>query len=392
MSYPYGQPPQQGQWGPPAPQPQQGGWQQPPAPQGPPPGWGAPQPGGWGQQPPAQPQWGQAPQQPAPEPPAPVQGSLADFFTQPSTGGGAALKFPQNGSAHFGIVNRQITDADTEQQTGIGANANVGQTFKDGRPKLVLKVPLNVAASNDHTDGKARLYANPGVRDQLVAAVAASGAPIITHPTGVQYYLPEPGSGIYIQKTGTRPTGAGMNPANVFAVQYFRPEQARQLAQQYGIEYPTVAELAQTADPAPAAQAEAPQQPAAPQQFPATPTGQFPAAPAAQAGPPPSAADVAPPVPGQPGNPAQWNQQPPAPPFPQWGSVDNQPAPQQAAPQQLPGVGSPPPPVDWGNGQNGGQQAPQGFVPQASAPAGPPPPLTPENQQLMASLTGRAQQ
>jgi hypothetical protein len=376
MSYPYGPPPQQPGWGQPQ-QPQQGGWQQPPAPQQPG-GWGPPAPGGWQQPQPTQPQWGAPPPQQAPEAPAPVQGSLADYFAQPSTGGGAALKFPQNGSAHFGIVNRMITDADTEQQTGIGANANVGQTFKDGRPKLVLKVPLNVRPSQDHTDGKARLYANPGVRDQLVAAVAASGAPIITHPSGVQYYLPEPGSGIYIQKTGTRPTGAGMNPANVFTVQYFRPEQARQLAQQQGVEYPTVAELAQTADSAPAEQAP-----------PATPPG-----------PPPSTADFAPPTPGQPGNPAQWSQQPaatqqfPQAPgqFPAWGAVDGQQGAPQAPPsapqQQGPGA---PPPVDWATQ---GQQQPGGggFIPQATPPADLAPGLTPENQQLLAGLTGRSQQ
>ena len=368
MSYPYGPPPQQG-WGPPPQQPQPGGWGAPPP----------PQQNGWGQ-PPAQ-QWGAPPQQ-APELPDPVQGSLADFFSQPSTGGGAALKFPQNGSAHFGIVNRQITDADTEQQTGIGANANVGQTFKDGRPKLVLKVPLNVAPSQDHTDGKARLYANPGVRDQLVAAVAASGAPIITHPSGVQYYLPEPGSGIYIQKTGTRPTGPGMNAANVFTVQYFRPEQARQLAAQYGIEYPSVAELASTGEQPRTSQPDADAGSQATGQFSAPPQQFAPAAAQPPAGPPPSAADFAPPTPGQPGNPAQWNQAPGRPQAP----AQNGPP----APQQLPGVGGPPPPVDWGNGQ----QQPQGggYIPEPSAPTSPPPGMTPETLARMAELTGRAQQ
>jgi hypothetical protein len=386
MSYPYGPPPQQQGWGPAPQQPQQGGWQQPPAPQQPG-GWGPPQPGGWQQPQPTQPQWGAPPQQQAPEAPAPapIPGTLADFYSQPSTGGGQALKFnkgDKKGPGYFGVVTRAIRDSDTQQQTGLGENKDKPQFFRDGRPKMVLKIPLNIARTADFQDGKAQWWCGPSQRDQLVAAIAASGAPVVTHPSGVQYYMPEPGSGIYVEKTGTRPSGAGLNDSNVFDVRYFRPEQARQIAAQQGVEYPTVAELAQTADAAPAEQA-----PSAPA---ATPPG-----------PPPSRADFAPPTPGQPGNPAQWSQQP-APgqfpaqapgQFPAWGAVDGQQgAPQGPPPQapQQPGPGAPPP-VDWATQ---GQQPPNGggYIPQATPPTDLAPGLTLENQQLMASMTGRGQQ
>jgi hypothetical protein len=206
----------------------------------------------------------------------------------------------------------------------------------------------------------------------------------------VQYYLPEPGSGIYIQKTGTRPSGNGHERRQRVHGAVLPARAGPADRAQQGIEYPTVAELARPTHCLHPAE-HLPGHSAAGGLSPATPPG-----------PPPSTADFAPPTPGQPGNPAQWSQQPAAQQFPQapgqfpaWGAVDGQqgapqgPPPQAPPQQQGPGA---PPPVDWATQ---GQQQPQnggGFIPQATPPADLAPGLTPENQQLLAGLTGRAQQ
>lgn len=162
------------------------------------PQYGAPQ--GYGQpqfQPPAQPL---------------VQGSIDDYFAQPSTGGGAALKFPQVGVSHIGIVARPVTNADIQQQTQPGT----GQPafYKDGRAKFVMKVPLKVNPQPGHEDGQAQLYVAGGMRDELVRAMAEAGA-----PEGP----PEAGAIIQITCTGTRPSGPGMNPAKTWQIRYTRP-------------------------------------------------------------------------------------------------------------------------------------------------------------------------
>lgn len=152
-----------------------------------------------------------------------AQGSLDDYFAQPSTGGGAALKFPQVGVSHVGIVARPITNADVQQQTQPGT----GQPafYKDGRPKFVMKVPLRVQPQPGHEDGQAQLYVAGAMRDELVRAMAEAGA-----PEGP----PEVGAAIQITCTGTRPSGAGMNPAKTYQIRYTRPGDAPQVAPQAG--------------------------------------------------------------------------------------------------------------------------------------------------------------
>src|SRR5688500_3625813 len=169
------------------------------------------------------PQYG-APQgypQPQFQPPAQplAQGSLDDYFSQPSTGGGAALKFPQVGVSHVGIVSRPITNADVQQQTQPGT----GQPafYKDGRPKFVMKVPLKVNPQPGHEDGQAQLYVAGAMRDELVRAMAEAGA-----PEGP----PEVGAVLQITCTGTRPSGPGMNPAKTYQIRYTRPGEQPQMA------------------------------------------------------------------------------------------------------------------------------------------------------------------
>lgn len=187
---------------------------------------GQPQFPGQAQQYPAQPQQGgyapvgvpqgyghQLPPQAAPVTP-PASGSLDDFFSQPSVGGGPALKFEVN-TTHVGLVARPVTNADIRQQTIPGSNAPA--TYRDGRPKWVMVVPLVVQQSPAYPEGQAQWYVAGGARDELVRAMAEAGA-----PAGP----PEAGALISITCTGTRSSGPGMNPAKVYKIVYQRPEGA----------------------------------------------------------------------------------------------------------------------------------------------------------------------
>lgn len=274
MTYPQqpGFPPVPGTAAPTPPAP--GGYPQPPAPQYMPQGFPAQQP--YYPQPP---QYG-APQQPAPQLAA---GSLDAFFSQPSSGGGAALKFEVN-TAHVGVVSRPLTHGDVQQQTNPGN----GQPsyYKDGRPKFVMKVPLKVAVSQAHSDGQAQWFVAGAARDELLRAQLEAGA-----PEGP----PEAGAVIYVQCTGTRPSGPGMNPAKTYAVRYWRPgnPEGLQFAAQCGIDMSGVTTGPAAENPAPAPvtqgpQAPAPQAPQGPPAPPAAPIAQAPApqppAPAANSG------------------------------------------------------------------------------------------------------------
>lgn len=229
--------------------------------------------------PPQQP--GYPPQFPAPQqfgqfapgyPPAPAalppqqlaQGSIDDFYNQPSTGGGKSLSFPagQFGTRYVGVVARAITSGDIQQQTNT---KGVPQTFKDGRPKFEMKVPLQLQPSQTYPDGLAQWYVKGQARDELVRAMAEANA-----PAGP----PEAGAVIDITYVADRAAGAGMNPAKQFHVVYTRP-------------------TGETSSPAPAAPqpaaqpvqyAQPPQAPVA-QQYAPQPPAQAPAQPAPPAAP-----------------------------------------------------------------------------------------------------------
>jgi hypothetical protein len=169
-----------------------------------------------------------APQQPAGYPapayggyPAPVQqqaplaqGTLDDFYNQPSSGGGPSLKFEQIGTRYIGIVTRPLGPGDVQQQTDTQGRP---LTFRDGSPKWVMKVPLQMQPSAQYPDGLAQWYVKGGARDELTRAMAAANA-----PAGP----PEQGAIIDITFVSTRNSGAGMNPAKVFQVVYTRPQDA----------------------------------------------------------------------------------------------------------------------------------------------------------------------
>lgn len=245
-----------------------------------------------------------APAQYAPQPQAPAQplaaGTIDDYYSQPSTGGGAGLKFSENnqpiiGQSYVFQVARPIGNGDVQQQTN---NQGVPQTFRDGRPKFVMIVPVQLLEpSPNHPDGLAKWYVKGGTRDELARAMAEAGA-----PEGP----PENGAVIRVTLTGTRSAGAGNNPAHVFAIQYVRPQGA------------------------------APVQPAV---APAQPAPEVAAAPALAAQAPVQAMPPAPPQYAAPAPaPVQQYAQPVAP--PQYQQAPAAPAPQvqQAAPQPPAGL------------------------------------------------------
>ena len=207
-----------------------------------------------------------APGYPAPTPAAPAvqlaQGSIDDFYNQPSSGGGAALKFEAIGQTYTGIVTRPITSADIQQQTDTLGRP---QTFRDGRPKFVMKVPLQLQPTPDRPDGLAQWYVKGQARAELVRAMAEAGA-----PAGA----PEPGAIIQVTYVSQRASGPGMNPAKQFHVVYTRPD-------------------GQTSSPAPAVQAPVAQ----PQQFQGVDRAAIAAAQAAQAAAVPQQAPAQPAAP-----------------------------------------------------------------------------------------------
>lgn len=189
-------------------------------------------PQGYAPQAPAQPQYpAYPPQQPQQQyagyPPAPPQGyapapppqplatgTIDDFYNQPSSGGGAALKFPAIGTRYVGIVTRPIGSGDVIQQTNT---QGVPQFYKDGRPKFVMKVPLQMQPTAEHPDGLAQWYVKGAARDELVRAMAEAHA-----PEGP----PEAGAVLDITFSSTRSAGVGMNDAKLFTVRYTRPQGA----------------------------------------------------------------------------------------------------------------------------------------------------------------------
>lgn len=250
---------------------------------------------------PQAPGYPQAPQgQQIPAGPPLATGTLDGYFSQPSSGGGAALKFTAPtpspapgypdipGTTHVGVVARPITNADIQQQTQPGSG--LPATYRDGRPKFVMKVPLQVQPGPEHPDGLAQWYVAGGARDELVRAMSAAGA-----PEGP----PEAGAVISVTCTGTRASGAGMNPAKTYAVTYQRPAGVSAgpgVQQQADVHPPAsapqplapMATLPPQGPPVAQYQAPAPQPPPPVAQFqPPAPVPQPPAAPVAPAAIPP---------------------------------------------------------------------------------------------------------
>lgn len=223
-------------------------YQQPPMPQYPPqPQQGYPAPA-YPQQPtyappapqyPPQQSYPQAYAQPQYAPPAPPAqplptGTLDGYWQQPSSSGGPSFKFmdanrqPQIGKSYAGFVARPVTDADVRPQTDQAGNV---QTYRDGRPKFVMVVPMQVQPSQEFPEGQAGWWVKGQARDELARAMAEAGA-----PAGA----PEAGAFIQVTLVGIRQI-PNRNPAYQYRVDYQRPQGAGQTPQQAPAQQPVQA-------------------------------------------------------------------------------------------------------------------------------------------------------
>ena len=159
----------------------------------------------------------------APPPPPLPTGSLDDFYQQPSTGGGPSWKFrdanaqPMIGKEYLGIVARPVTDADIRAQTD---NSGRPMTYRDGRQKFVMVVPMQMQPSAEFPDGQAGWWVKGQARDELARAMAEAGAPVGP---------PEAGAGIWCKLVSIRPV-PNMSPAYQYQIRYARPNGAAPVA------------------------------------------------------------------------------------------------------------------------------------------------------------------
>lgn len=176
--------------------------------------------------PPAQP-FQQPFQPPAQQPQAPAQplaqGTLDDFYNQPTTGGGPSISWKDKpiGTTYVGVVARDVTQGDVQQQ--VNFQSKQPEFYRDGRPKFVLKVPLKQLMVLDLNTGQAfpapefaenggegSFYVRGQARDELARAQAeanVSGAP-------------KAGDVIQVSLVQRKPSGQGMNPSNVVQIRY----------------------------------------------------------------------------------------------------------------------------------------------------------------------------
>lgn len=199
--------------------------------------------------------------------PPPVQATIDDFYRQPTTGGGKALSFSDVGTTYTGTVARDITAGDIQQQTDTQGRP---LSFRNGQPKLVMKVPLHVTPDASYPDGVATWYVKGQAREELVQAMTEAGA-----PAGP----PEAGATVTVTYIGQRANGGGLNPTKLFQVRYQRSVTAIRATQ----EHPPVPAPAAPVASAPPAAAGAPAA-VAPVSAASTSTAAAPAAPAAPAG------------------------------------------------------------------------------------------------------------
>lgn len=283
---------------------------------------------------------GYPPQAPMGQPAQPsvplAQGSLSDFYNQPSSGGGPSLSWTDKntqapkpiGTSYTGVVARDVTSADVQQQTDFRTQQPL--FYRDGRPKFAMKVPLKLNPSQEFPEGEASWFVKGQAKDELQRAMSAAGAD----------GAPKAGAVITVTLVQRRPSGQGMNPANIVQVTY-QPAQGGQAS----TEAPSPVAVPQSA---PAEHQVAPQMGQPAPQYVQQPTQQ----PAQQYAP---------------------QGQPVAQGYPQQGQAPVQ----QYAPQQVPQQAAP---------AQQGQAPAQG---QAGQPLALPQNMTPEQQALFAQITGQ---
>lgn len=229
----------------------------------------APQPQQFAQPVPQQQQYAPAPPQAYAQPPMqqyapqaqtpPAQpladGSIDAFYAQPIVGGGPGIswKGKPDGYTVQGIVPRDVVHADVTQEVGAPntREAGVPQFYRDGRPKFVMAVPLQVPVSQEFPEGEAKLYVRGQLRDELTRAMGEAGV----------QGAPAAGAVITVTLVQRKP-GRGTIPQNIFAINYTpaggQPPAVQQAPAQQQYAQPVPQQ--QYAPAQPAQQAPAPQQ------------------------------------------------------------------------------------------------------------------------------------
>lgn len=152
-----------------------------------------------------------------------ARGTLEDFYSQPTGSGGPSVtsKFfnkRQQGSWLTFEVVRDVTNSDVRQQTTPQGQP---QTFRDGRPKFVLVVPVRVTGSSDgthfaeFTDGEGSLWVKGVLTDELRRAMTAAG-----DPSG----YPKGGATMVMQSAGEKAAKTpGFANTKLYNLQYASP-------------------------------------------------------------------------------------------------------------------------------------------------------------------------
>lgn len=164
--------------------------------------------------------------QPAPQL---ARGTLEDFYSQPTgAGGGPAVtskffnKRPQESWLDMEVT-ADVTNADVRQQT---TPQGIPQIFKDGRPKFVLVVKVNVLASSDGThpvefpDGLGSLWIKGALADELRRAMAAAG--------DASGYPKAKARIVMVSKGEQASRTPGFSPTKLYQLQYAAPAQTLQ--------------------------------------------------------------------------------------------------------------------------------------------------------------------
>lgn len=164
---------------------------------------------------PGYPQPYQAPQPPQPQVPL-AQGSLSDYYAQPTSGGGPSISWSVNGmqkpigTTYAGIVGRDVVDGDVQHDTD--PKSGQPKFYRDGRPRFVMKVPLKLQPSQEFPEGEAQWFVRGQARDELTRAMNAAGL--------VGQVSPKEGDAVSVQLIERRPSRGGGNPANIVQVSY----------------------------------------------------------------------------------------------------------------------------------------------------------------------------
>lgn len=339
----------------------------PPAPgYGPPPGY-PPQgyaPQGYAPQ-------GYAPQQP-PQGPAPVlaRGTLEDWMDQAGGGSPSVTKFftnerPQGSWLHLQIA-RDLINSDVQQQTD---NNDKPAVDKQGRPKFVLIIPVQVLASSDpgfpaiFTEGTASVWIKGVTKDAFLSAMSTAG---VQTPDRALTGGKLGGAQFVMQSNGTRaPRNAQYSPTKLYNFTY--TSNGRENSVAAPVPPDPTQQLQQVAQAASGFSAPAPTAPAA------------------------SAPPMTPPAPTfqPPYDPAQYTQQAPQ------GYAPQMSAPAAVATPPAPPVAAAPPGYQAYPGAPAIPDPAQGYAPPAGAPGYPPQPpqmgYTPPQDQEKAALLAKLQ-